>query len=448
MSNNNPEIKVVRADDSKAVVVNNLVVQSVDRTPKDITKFMNALKVFENVNSPNRAQIFDLYKYVELDPFYSGVWNKRVANILNKKLCFKNKDGEEVEEFEPLIKSGQFRDLLTDLMNTITYGRSGYEFIPGKEFMFYKVPRKHIDLEKKKINIFQSGSDEGYKYQEFPNIWILGESNDPGIMHKVVPYVIYKRNCLGDYSQFIEIFGIPIRVIRYDANDDKTKQELRAMASEAGSALTLEIPKQAEFEILDGKGSGNATGDLQSNFIDLLNKEIAIYILGNVETSMNSNTGSLAKAKVQSEGQSEILAMDMATVLIWLNDSKFKSILESYGYPASSGEWTWEEEVDNAWLKDEKTIDDWFMKYQPLSADYLYEKYNRPKPDNYEELVTEMETEQEPGVPDPKKSQKKTAKPGEAGNKKTKPPVPGAPKSAWYRLRHALADFFDPAPKE
>ncbi|MBN8668760.1 MAG: DUF935 family protein [Chitinophagales bacterium] len=433
------------------IIVNDLRIQTVDRTSKDIGDFINSLKTAESFTSPNRVQLYDLYKYAELDPFFSGVWQKRVANILNKKLMFVGKEGKEIDSLAPLFKNKRFRDLLEDLMITILYGRSGYEFIPGPSFDFNKIPRKHLKLEKKKITIFQAGSDEGFAYEELPNVWVLGDPDDLGILHKIAPYSIYKRNCLGDYSQFIEIFGIPMRVIKYDANDQKTKQELLTMAESAGSALIMSIPKQAEIEIKNEGVNSSANGDLQSKFIDLLNKEIAIYVLGNVETSMSGRTGSLAKAKVQGEGQAEILQMDLETVLLWLNSEQFLSILKTYGYSTDQGEFKWEEEVDNAWLKDEKAIDDWLIsKGFPLEEDYIYEKYGRPKPKDFDARVQKMEEEKLARVPDPKTGQKQTPKRGEAGKPKKMPGTgaTGEMRSLWSRLRHALADFFDPAPKD
>lgn len=63
--------------------------------------------------------------------------------------------------------------------------------------------------------------------------------------------------------QYVEIFGQPVRIMYYDVYDTSTKQELKIL-TESGNSLAIMLPKQAEFEMKDGKTS-NANGDLQKH---------------------------------------------------------------------------------------------------------------------------------------------------------------------------------------
>ena len=85
-------------------------------------------------------------------------------------------------------------------------------------------------------------------------------------------YAIYKRGGFGDFAQYVEIFGQPVRIMKYDAYDTKTKQELKTLLTDSGSSLAMMIPKQAEFEMLDGKTS-NGDGKLQIGLKDAWKKQ-------------------------------------------------------------------------------------------------------------------------------------------------------------------------------
>ena len=153
------------------------------------------------------------------------------------------------------------------------------------------------------------------------------------------------------------------------------------------------IPKQAQFQMLDGK-TANSNGDLQINFIRACNDEMSIAVLGNTETTAASRSSGYAQAKVQGEQQFEITKSDLAFVQNTLNDAKFLRILQSYGYPVTEGGgFEFKQEVDIEKLKARLDIDREVSLKVPLSDDYWYDTYGLPKPDNYDELIAKREEE-------------------------------------------------------
>src|SRR5690606_17989004 len=149
---------------------------------------------------------------------------------------------------------------------------------PGKEFEFKPIPRKHIK-QKWGIISYEQNGQEGIPYLDQPNLFIVGEPTDLGLLLKCAPYALLKRGNLADWAQFIEIFGQPMRVIKYEAHDRQAKVELQQVMDESGSSLALLIPNTAEIELMDGKTS-NANGDLQDKFTRNLNDEMSITVLG------------------------------------------------------------------------------------------------------------------------------------------------------------------------
>lgn len=434
--------------EKESIVINKITIRSVDRTRKDIKDWRHALEYAEAVIYPRRTKLYDLYADVELDGHLTGIINKRFDSVLNKEMLFEV-NGKKVDVLDDLINSQPFRKMQKEILKSITHGISGLEFIPGKDFAFASIPRKHIKPHVQVISFEQSGED-GIPYNDVSNLWVVGDKDDLGLLLKCAPYAIYKKGNFADWAQYVEIFGQPVRIIKYDAHDKATKMELTEVLEESGSSLALMIPKQADFEMKDGKQS-NGDGQLQQRLKDACNEEMSIIILGNTETTKSSNTSGYAQAEIHSGQQAEIMRSDMAFLLNMLNTPKFLSILQSYGYPVQGGKFTFAKQFDLKALKDKKDIDLAIANKVPVDDDYWYNTYGIPKPDNYDELRAKMDAEKEaklanesqptaPAKPAAKPPVKKPVKPSlsdeetETENSLT-----------WLeRFRASLADFFAP----
>ncbi len=354
-----------------------LHIRSVDRTRKDIATWRQAHRVAESVYNPNRSRLYDLYADVLLDGHLEGIISKRIDAILNKDLYFE-KNGVKEPAMDKIINSSAFRNIVSTVMQTLFWGLSGLEFIPGSCLNARPIPRKHIRPDLGIIAIEQTGN-EGIAYASLENVWIMGEPDDLGLLLKCAPYTLYKRGGLADWAQFIEIFGQPVRVMKYDGYDEQTRQELKKLLDESGSSLSIMIPRQADFEIKDGK-QANGDGKLQLEFIKALNEELSVIVLGNTETSTSSNYSGYAQARIHQEEQHEITRSDMAYVANMLNSPKFLNVLASYGYPVAGGNFAFVRNLDLKYLKDRMEIDKEIAKIVPVPSQYWYDTYSIPTP--------------------------------------------------------------------
>lgn len=374
-------------------LIHDLTIVSPDRNRKDVQSLKNAVESAEQVHFPNRVLLYDLYHDIwSMDGFLRGIVGKRIDAVLNKKLKFLDKAGKEVEDVSKLMRSQAGRDLITKILESIIWGISGVEFKIGQKFEWEEIPRKHIKPEKGIITKSQYGisKENGFKIDDLPFAWVIGKKNDLGLLLACSLYAIYKRGNFGDWAQYVEIFGQPVRIIKYDAYDAETKKELRQILDNSGNSLAMMIPKQAEFEMQDGKAS-NGDGKLQGSFKDACNQEMAIAILGNTETTSSSQGSGYAQSKEHGEQQDEITASDIIFVENHLNSDKFLMILKSYGFDVEGGHFEYDLPVSLAKLKDRLEIDLKVSEKVPVSDDYWYETYRIPKPDNYEELRKKMD---------------------------------------------------------
>ena len=357
------------------IIVNELNIRSADRNRKDIATWRNALVSAESVYYPNRSRLYDLYEDVVLDGHLSGVICKRIDAVLNKELYFET-DGKRIAGMDALICSMPFRDIMRTIMETQLWGISGIEFIPGKELAYEPIPRKHIKPELGIIAYEQTG-DDGIPYAELSNVWVMGDKKDLGLLLKCAPYSLYKRGGLSDWAQYIELFGQPVRVIKYDSYDEQTKVELRKILEESGSSLSMMIPRQADFEIKDGKQT-NCDGNLQLSFIKALNEEMSITILGNTETTTSSYSTGYAQSKVHLEQQYEITKSDLVYTAAMLNSPKFRNVLRGYGYPVDKGCFVFSKDMDIDYLKERIAIDKEVAQIVPVADSYWYDTYGIP----------------------------------------------------------------------
>lgn len=438
-------VNIKKTENTGAYVIHDLTLVAPDRSSKDIGKLKESVVSAESIYYPNRVLLYDLYHDIlSMDGFLRGIIQKRIDAVLNKKIKFLKKDGKQDDDLTDLIKSEKGRDLITLLMESKLWGTSGVEFIIGDELNFNEVPRKHIKPEKGIISKSQYGvsEDNGFTYEDMPFVWVVGKKNDLGLLLACSMYAIYKRGTFGDYAQYVEIFGQPVRIMKYDAYDTKTKQELKTLLTDSGSSLAMMIPKQAEFEMLDGKTS-NGDGKLQIGLKDACNEEMAIAILGNTETTSSSKSSGYAQSKEHGEQQDELTVSDLIFIENLLNSKKFKQILKSYGFDVD-GKFEFELDLNLTKLKLRIEIDMVVSTKVPIGDDYWYETYRIPKPDNYDELKAKMEAasqepepEPEPSLSQPKKGPEQQPKKGQLTETKKQN------LADWFFKN--LADFFDQA---
>lgn len=376
---------------SESVVIQDIKITQANRQSKDIASFKQAVQSAESVFSPSNVLLFDIYKVILGDGHLSGIIKKRLKAALNKRLHFYNAKGERVPEMDTFINSLKFRGVLKSWFSSIMWGVSGLEFLPGTELDYIEIPKKHIKLKNKIISYTQYSHEEGIDYTQYPNIMVLGtmvgDCYELGELFNVAPYAIYKSGNMGDWAQYIEMFGQPVRIVYYDAYDNQTKMELKQVLDESGSSLALMIPKQCEFEMKDGKQS-NGDGQLQASFKKALDDEMSVVILGQTETTTSSSTSGYAQAETHATQQLEITKDDMFFLCSLLNSAQFISILASYGYPVQGGYFEYEKEFDTTALSSKIAIDIQLNTIISIDADYWYATYGIPVPKTGASLVT------------------------------------------------------------
>lgn len=401
-------VKRNKPKQGKDVVIQNIIVKAVNRKSQDIESWRNAIKQFENKDNPVRTNLYDLLSDILLDGHLEAVTAKRTEAVTNRELIFA-KDGKEDPEINKLLNSPDMIEMLKDLHETIYWGYSllqvnsiVYDEDQEQYVIDYDlIPRKHVHPEKgfecisKEQN--QVTKDELFKEPPLSKymVW-AGNPKSFGLLTKAAQYVIYKRGNFGDWAQFAEMFGMPFREGRYDDYDEKTRVALEQMMEAYGGANYAILPKNADFKLHDAvKGTA---GDLYKELKDACNDEISKIVLGNTLTTEQGEKGARSLGEVHMEVEKNKALADERFILSILN-GKFKAILKLFGFNVNGGEINYRQPDANWDILDKKwKVIDGIANRVPVGDDFIYEEFNIPKPENYDELKQAMEANKLTGL--------------------------------------------------
>lgn len=361
--------------------------------------YMQAIRNAENVDFTRRVKLYDIYSESLMDPHLFSVIQKRKSGVLARKIEFR-RNGVPDEKVNSQISSPWFLRFLEDALDAQYWGFTLVQFFINEKgwIDYYQVPRKHVDPVLGVIKTRQTDVS-GEPFDEYADLLMIRGKEPLGVLARTAPYVIYKRGTVGDWAQFSEIFGTPIRKYEYDAADPEARAQAMDAASMQGGAGVLFVPTGSNLTLVE---TGNTTGscELYSALVDRCNAEMSKAVLGNTLTTEASETGTQALGTVHNKVEQELVEQDALGILNLLNYDMADQFA-ALGVDTAAGEFVYVEEADLEAVKAkaellEKAVTVFGL---PLDDDYLYEQLNIEKPDNYEQLKSELEEKKKAADP-------------------------------------------------
>lgn len=354
----------------------------------------------ENVDYSRRAKLYDLYSESLMDPHLFSVVQKRKSGILGRRVEF-HRNGVADDKVNAQLSSPWFLRFIDDALDAQYWGFTLVQFYINKRgwIDYYAVPRKHVDPKLRIIKTRQTDLT-GSSFDEYDGLLMIEGKEPLGILARTAPYTIYKRGTIGDWAQFSEIFGMPIRKYTYDAADPDARAATLDAADEQGGASVFICPEGTNLEFPEA-GNKTGTSELYSSFVDRCNAEMSKAVLGNTLTTEASETGTQALGTVHQKVEDGLIEQDGLFILNLLN-YEMTDIFASLGVNTTGGEFVYVEAEDTAAVKAkaellEKAVT---VFHLPLDDDYLYEQLKIEKPDNYAQLKTAQQNKPPTGVVD------------------------------------------------
>lgn len=353
--------------------------QQLIRSAKDIKAYKDAVETAENIQFPSRESLYAVYESVTLDAHLSAVWEQRKNMTLSKEFCILGADGQKNEEKSKFISKKWFREFLNPAFDSKLYGHSLIQLsmfdTAKKEFMSVElVPRQYVNPPYHVVTPTTSGIEgEDYTKPEYAD-WVVevGGRRDLGLLLKLAPLVIWKKNALGAWAEYQESFGLPTRIGKTKVKDETTYNNMYNFLQNFGIGKFLVLDTDDQVELVEsGKGDAYSVFD---KMIERINSEISKYILGQTGTTdEKSFTGA---AEVHEKVANFFAARDEHDILNVLNYS-LKPILVKRGLMTEQD--SFGVYKDNSLPPSEKIkIDEILMSKYKISPEYIEKTYGTP----------------------------------------------------------------------
>ena len=175
----------------------------------------------------------------------------------------------------------------------------------------------------------------------------------------------------------------------YDDYDEATRAKLEQGLQEWGGAGYSIHPRSTELKIHETGGS-TGSNEVYDRLIAACDASISKTILGNTLTTEQGENGARSLGEVHKEVEDAKTLSDQRLLLSILN-TKFRAILKRFGLNVTGG-MIWYKSPDKDWtaLQTKWNVIDSISDKVPVADDYIYEEFDIPKPENYEELKEEM----------------------------------------------------------
>lgn len=349
------------------------------RFGKGIDEWKNAITAAENIDMPKRVRLLDLYADMMLDTHLTSVVEKRLSNVASIPISFVKADGTRDDRMTQILESPWFDVFVKECLKARFWGYSLFQFDTDADGWptCTVIDRKHVDPQRQIILRDQSDV-QGTPFDQFYNLLLVGDGNDLGLLIKAARYVIYKNYDIGDWSEFAEIFGMPIRDYTYDATDEEARRQVVEDARTQGSNQVYIHPEGTHLSLIESAGKTGSL-DVYKGLADFCNAEISKLILGNTLTTQAGDTGTQALGRVQQQGEEMILADDRKYVLNVLN-YQLADLFAQMGIETKGGRFVYEESEDIDLEQQMRICQGLIQMGLDIDQDYLYEKFGVEKP--------------------------------------------------------------------
>lgn len=306
-------------------VLNKIVRTQLLRSRSEIKDWTAATTIAESLTFPNRAQLIKIYNDISIDSHLTSVMNTLKLKILSANWkVFSGKDVDEVATER--LNSQFFREILSAFVESEFYGFTLVQLndvVDGKSTVEL-VPREYVIPERRIVKKSLTALNDVINIDEPPfDDWlILADSGNLGLLHKAAPLIIMKKNVVSAWSEYAEIFGLPIRIGRTDIRDPRKYKNMDDMLSKMGSASYGVFDPSDDIQFIE-TSKGDAF-QVFAEFAKEIDQQISKLILG--QTGTTDEKSFAGSANVHAGVLADIVESYVQKMTFFVNDVVFPKL--------------------------------------------------------------------------------------------------------------------------
>lgn len=328
----------------------------------------------------------------EVQPFSENPQDVKVAEFVSQQL----------RNLESL------NDVLLDILDAIGKGISISEITWGVDGQGRNVVEDITWVHPKKL--FWDSIDDEIKIctRDFPqgiplpeNKFVVhkykaksGHPSRAGVLRVVSWMYLFKNYDLKDWVSFCEVFGMPLRLGKYDASaSEADKAALMDAIVHLGTDAAGIVPSTTSIDFIDSNKTG--TAEIYERLARYCDEQTSKAVLGQTLTS-DAGSGSYAQSKTHNEVRKDLTAADAKALENTLRRDLIRPLVEfnfGVGTPIPSLQFQTEDADD---LKETSEI------YKTLACDmgleipksHIYKKFGIPKPEKDEPVTQRLQPPQ------------------------------------------------------
>lgn len=329
-------------------LVKQIIKQNRTRAKKDIDTWRKALQMAENAENPKRVLLLSLYDEILLDMHLTGEMEKRILAATGSNGNLLDAEGKPNKEATDLLTKNWFNELAKNYMISIF---TGYRLVQVKELtsegliQSIELVNPYNVIPEKGLFVLKAGDEKGIFYKEDPTsmayTFEIGDPYDLGLLNKCAPHVLFRRFAQSAWSEFSDVFAMPLRVGKTQSKDPASLDRMERALVEMATNSFMIIDKDEEINFIE---SAKSDGSIFNGLIKLCENEISKGIFSSIIGGTGEG-GSYAKEKVGFDIQTLISLADKKNLEGWINEQVLPKLV-ALGYPFEGLRWEYEKLKD------------------------------------------------------------------------------------------------------
>lgn len=217
-----------------------------------------------------------------------------------------------------------------------------------------------------------------------------GHPSRAGVLRVCSWMYLFKNYNIKDWVTFAEVFGMPIRLGKYDTGTSKEDKEALIQAvTQLGTDAAGIISKSTEIEFVE---SVKRSDNIYEVLAEFCNREMSKAVLGQTLTTDVGSTGSYAASKTHNEVRHDLKEADCKALAETLRKYLVRPLVLFNIPNADLTRLPWvrfkyepPEDLERTSKIYKTVVTDMGL---PVAKDHMYEKFGIPKPGDGDELLT------------------------------------------------------------